>query len=369
MLHLLLALTNIITAVMCVVYWWKKRKARLAAGENYQTDENYQRISFRKKIIGLVCIVSFVGMAANVPEMTPEERAAYQAKREQERIAAEEKKAQEDAEKKRLAEEKAQKDAEEKRLAEEKKAQEDAEKKRLAEERRLAEEKANDPYYDYQSGDKGLTGYELWASSHLAKDVHDFSSERKKLPFFGNPTTEELAQLAKQKENRHLVRSRWNYIGNDSFTTYNPGADALVYFGEIEDEAPTGVGILAWYIASGKDADGNYVDLLEPAYIGNFKDGRFHGYGILFAKSLNGFGVNNSPSSTQDGIFYEGEFSKGEFDGNGLIYTTGFSSLINYGKFKSDYEELADLAVKRGQKIGDKFYIMSGEFSDNKLED
>lgn len=354
---------------MFVVYWWKKRKARLAAGENYQTDENYQRISFRKKIIGLVCIVSFVGMAANVPEMTPEERAAYQAKREQERIAAEEKKAQEDAEKKRLAEEKAQKDAEEKRLAEEKKAQEDAEKKRLAEERRLAEEKANDPYYDYQSGDKGLTGYELWASSHLAKDVHDFSSERKKLPFFGNPTTEELAQLAKQKENRHLVRSRWNYIGNDSFTTYNPGADALVYFGEIEDEAPTGVGILAWYIASGKDADGNYVDLLEPAYIGNFKDGRFHGYGILFAKSLNGFGVNNSPSSTQDGIFYEGEFSKGEFDGNGLIYTTGFSSLINYGKFKSDYEELADLAVKRGQKIGDKFYIMSGEFSDNKLED
>lgn len=166
-----------------------------------------------------------------------------------------------------------------------------------------------------------------------------------------------------------MVRSRWNYIGNDSFTTDSPGADALVYFGEIEDEAPTGIGILAWYIASVKDADGNYIDWLEPAYIGNFKDGRFHGYGILFARSSDGFGVNKSPVSTETGILYEGEFAKGEFDGNGIVYSTSWSSILNYGKHKNDYQEFADLAVKRGQKIGDKFYIMSGKFSDNKLED
>lgn len=380
-------LTFIVTAVAFVVYWWKKRKARIAAGEDYQNDESYQSISLRKKIIGLVCVISFIGMPLTVPEMTPEEKAAYQAKREQEKIEenrraeekakkeaeeqqlAAEKKAQEEAEQKRLAEEKAQKEAEQKRLAEEKKLKEEAEQKRIDEEKRIAEERANDPYYDYKDGDKGLTGYELWASTHLAKNVHDFSSERKKLPFLGNPTLEELAQLAKQKENRHLVRSRWNYIGNDSFTTYSPGADALVYFGEIEDEAPTGMGILAWYIAPVKGADGNYVDWLEPAYIGNFKDGRFHGYGILFAQSSNGFGTNKSPVKGEDGILYEGEFAKGEFDGDGILYATGFSSMRNYGKHKNNYQELADLAVKHGQKIGDKFYILSGEFSDNKFED
>lgn len=100
-----------------------------------------------------------------------------------------------------------------------------------------------------------------------------------------------------------------------------------------------------------------------------FKDGRFHGYGILFAQSSNGFGINKSPVNGEDGILYEGEFVKGEFDGDGIVYATGVSSRLNYGKHKNNYQELADLAVKRGQKIGDKFYILSGEFSDNKFED
>lgn len=204
------------------------------------------------------------------------------------------------------------------------------------------------------------------ASVHLANNVYDFSSERKELPFFGNPTAEELAQLAKQKENRHLVRSRWNYIGNDSFTTDRPGADALVYFGEIEDEAPTGIGILAWYISSVKDSEGHYKDWLEPAYIGNFKNGRFHGYGILFAKSLDGFGVGNSPANLQNGIFYKGEFDKGELDGKGIVYAEVGASLFR--NKKKHYDEITDLARNRGQKIGDKFYILSGKFSDNQFD-
>ena len=318
-------LAFLISVIAFVVYWWKKRRARIFAGEHYLADENYKKMNFRKKIAGFICIVSVVGFFSTLPEMTPEELAAYQAKREQEKI-------------------------EEKRIAEEKQAQ----------------ERSNDPYYEYQNGDKGLTGYELWASVHLAKEVHDFSSERKKLPFFGNPTTEELAKLASQKENYHLVRSRWNYIGNDSFTTYSPGADALVYFGEIEDEVPTGIGILAWYISSVKDSEGNYKDWLEPAYIGNFKNGRFHGYGILFAKSLDGFGVGNSPADLQNGIFYEGEFDKGELDGKGIVYAEVGTSLFR--NKKKHYDEISDLARNRGQKIGGKFYILSGKFSDNQFD-
>ena len=67
----------------------------------------------------------------------------------------------------------------------------------------------------------------------------------------------------------------------------------------------------------------------------------------------------------QNGIFYEGEFAKGEFDGKGIVY----AELTSLVRGKKDYNEIVDLAVKRGQKIGDKFYIFSGEFSDNKFED
>ena len=77
---------------MFIKYWWKKRKARLAAGEDYQNDKTYKDISARKSFIGLMCFLSFMGMTicANLNEsnLTPEEKAAYQAKREQEKIEA-----------------------------------------------------------------------------------------------------------------------------------------------------------------------------------------------------------------------------------------------------------------------------------------
>ena len=145
-----------VTAIMFVVYWWKKRKARLAAGENYQDDEHYQHVSARKRLIGWICFLSFMGIiiSPKISEslMTPEEKIAYQeekAQREAEaKRRADEKKAKEEAEAKRLAEEKAAQEAEAKRLAEEKAAQEaeakrraDEKKAKEAEAKRLAEEK------------------------------------------------------------------------------------------------------------------------------------------------------------------------------------------------------------------------------------
>lgn len=129
-----------VSIIVFLMYWWKKRKARLSAGEYYLNDEIYKKMSWRKKIVGFICVVSFFGFFVALPEMTPEERAAYQARKEQEKIVAEEKRL---AQEKSDAEKKAQEEAEEKRLAEEKKAQEEAEQKRLAEEKaqREAEEK------------------------------------------------------------------------------------------------------------------------------------------------------------------------------------------------------------------------------------
>jgi len=71
----LFSLAWIATLIAFIVFWWKKRKARLAAGENYADDENYKHISKIKKIIGIACIFSFViaGAIPSTPK-TPEEQ-------------------------------------------------------------------------------------------------------------------------------------------------------------------------------------------------------------------------------------------------------------------------------------------------------
>lgn len=44
--------------------WWKKRRARLEAGEDYRSDAQYLHFSKRKRIVGAVCIVSLLLVSA-----------------------------------------------------------------------------------------------------------------------------------------------------------------------------------------------------------------------------------------------------------------------------------------------------------------
>ena len=44
--------------------WWKKRRARLGAGEDYRSDAQYLHFSKRKRIVGAVCIVSLLFVSA-----------------------------------------------------------------------------------------------------------------------------------------------------------------------------------------------------------------------------------------------------------------------------------------------------------------
>ena len=60
----LLALTWLVSLIAFIVYWRKKASARKSAGENYKDDENYKNISKTKRIIGVVCIASFVILGA-----------------------------------------------------------------------------------------------------------------------------------------------------------------------------------------------------------------------------------------------------------------------------------------------------------------
>ena len=44
--------------------WWKKRRARLGAGEDYRSDTQYLHFSKRKRIVSAVCIVSLLLVSA-----------------------------------------------------------------------------------------------------------------------------------------------------------------------------------------------------------------------------------------------------------------------------------------------------------------
>lgn len=43
-----------------IIFWWKKRQARLSSGENYFEDLNYQKISKYKRIIGVASVIIFI---------------------------------------------------------------------------------------------------------------------------------------------------------------------------------------------------------------------------------------------------------------------------------------------------------------------
>ena len=158
-------------AYLCVpafiFFWWKKRKARLAAGENYQNDPTYQWNSKIKRKIGIAFFVTFILGAVLAPgsneklfkSLEGEEKIFYdtkfnayiaEGKNEDEakdlaledvRNKRDEERKAKEAEEKKLAEEKA---AQEKLAAEEKAAQEKLAKEEKANQEKLAaEEKAN----------------------------------------------------------------------------------------------------------------------------------------------------------------------------------------------------------------------------------
>ncbi len=79
------------TFIAFIVYWWKKRKARKAGGDDYQNYPPYQQTSKTKRIIGAVCIVSFALGVITTPSQTPEEKAKIAAEKQarDEKVAAE----------------------------------------------------------------------------------------------------------------------------------------------------------------------------------------------------------------------------------------------------------------------------------------
>lgn len=81
-----LFLVHFVTLIAFIVFWWKKRKARISAGENYKGDPQYQHISKIKRILGVVCVLSIIlgGLTAD-----PKDSANSQAEKQAEQQAKE----------------------------------------------------------------------------------------------------------------------------------------------------------------------------------------------------------------------------------------------------------------------------------------
>ena len=358
-----------VTIIMFVVYWWKKRKVRIAAGENYQNDERYQSVSKQKTLIGWISFLLFMGMIV-APKIS-ESLMTYKAQQEQERIESQsraeekakteaeeqklraEKKAQEEAEQKRLAEEKSQREAEEKRLAEEKKAQEEAEQKRLAEEKsqreaeekHIAEERRKNPYYDYRNNDKSLIGYQFYYSIAKTPKIKQFLEEREDLPNEGFISENELQGLEYRKVSftrNTLYPDRYEMDEHGDILYNGHTSLEIPIVSKIKGElTPAYKGIFAKRLPSGE---------IVPVYIGYLGQGTFEEYGILFETVL-----KDHKYFTY--IKYEGGFKNHKFDGEGNLYEID-SSTLN--------DELPKIKVSsghfsEGKKVGGFVEYINGE--------
>lgn len=108
-----------ISFIAFIIYWRKKVSAKKFAGDNYKDDENYQHVSKVKRIIGAVCLASFViGTAIPLSPETKAERAAQEQQRKIEQAAKSQQKAAEKADKEAEKQAKDQMEAEEKAAAE-----------------------------------------------------------------------------------------------------------------------------------------------------------------------------------------------------------------------------------------------------------
>ncbi len=151
-LSTLVELVEFLSIPAFIYFWWKKRKARLAAGENYQNDPDYQLNSKIKRKIGIAFVVTFIILAVMAPSgderllntLEGEDKTFYDTKF---NTYIAEGKTEDDAKKLAIGdvrnkreEEKKAKEAEEKKLAEEKAAQEKLAAEQKAEQEKLAAE-------------------------------------------------------------------------------------------------------------------------------------------------------------------------------------------------------------------------------------
>ncbi|BAL82006.1 hypothetical protein SELR_02980 [Selenomonas ruminantium subsp. lactilytica TAM6421] len=200
-LSLLLFLLFFPLLIAFIILWWKKRKARINAGDNYENNPQYIKISKTKRLVGILCIGSIILSFAIKPELTPEEKARYAA---EQQIKAEQ-------EAKQKAQQQAEQEAKEQAAKEQKMAERIT---NLPEDERNV---FNAKFQEYQKNEP-----EPIAKEKALKDVDSFIKEKednvKKAK--EEAALAEKKQVEEEKKRKELTslekagKIRYNELGN-----------------------------------------------------------------------------------------------------------------------------------------------------------
>lgn len=210
-----LIFVSFISFIAFIVYWRKKANARKAAGENYQSDATYQSVSKIKRIIGVVCVLSFI-IGCATGGQSPEEKA---------RIAAEQ----------QAKAEKAQAEKEAKAL--------ERANSLTGEEKQFFDEKFN--AYSKDMDEKAAREKALGDLDAMLKEKADKKAAEEKAIADAKAAEEKAAAEAKQRQDSMAkdFGSGWNTASTDTDsdnTNFERATDLLKkYYTEIQNMPPS----------------------------------------------------------------------------------------------------------------------------------
>ena len=168
-----------------------------------------------------------------------------------------------------------------------------------------------DAYY------KNINGFIFYSTIKNTPKVKQFYNKRQKM----------IHDIDMESAPKTL-RLDYNLFSKDQYVLSN-SEDEYQYFGKLRNDKPTGAGII---ISSKINS--------KIIYQGEFKDGRYDGYGILYEDSV---------------VIAEGDFVEGKFTGEGNVYS---------GQLKTDSNDAhAANIVLAGN---DGLVVISGKFEDGK---
>lgn len=129
-----------------------------------------------------------------------------------------------------------------------------------------------------------------------------------------------------------------------------------LYFGEVKDNRPSGLGIL-YQITDYLDQNGENIILTQ--YIGYFADGKYNGYGLEFdvpADDLYGGDIYRKNIEYRNSVYYEGYFIDNEWVECGNIFLSNYDGLLREASYS--YTEVDLSQVKY-------FYVVAETDKDN----
>lgn len=150
----------------------------------------------------------------------------------------------------------------------------------------------------------------------------------------------------------------------------------FLYYGDVKDDRPNGKGMIL-----GVSFEDHGKKVLRPVYIGNFKKGRFDGYGRYYVSAGDYYDNYELDKYGLAYKLYEGEFVDNNFDGNGNLYTLN-DNILDKSYLESYVSQNEEILTKMDNLFNDNetpyifpeapplegYIAYSGEIKSNELD-